>query len=121
MPPAARISDAHACPAAEPGPHPHVGGSVTAGESTVVIVGNPAARAGDSTRCSGPSDSIARGEPSVLIGGKAAARQGDPSVHGGSVTSGAPSVLIGHTSQGAALKNAARDGAPFCAICAALR
>ena len=34
MPPAARISDMHTCPKAEPGPVPHVGGPV--GESDLI-------------------------------------------------------------------------------------
>lgn len=121
MPPASRITDSHACPLAEPGPRPHVGDAVAAGDASVLLAAQPAARVGDRAPCRGPADAIARGEPSVHIGGRPAARQGDGTTHGGAVTSGAPNVLIGHTAQGAALARAARDGTPFCELCAARR
>jgi uncharacterized Zn-binding protein involved in type VI secretion len=35
------------------------------------------------------------GSTSVLIGGKPAARMGDPTAHGGSITLGCPTVIIG--------------------------
>jgi uncharacterized Zn-binding protein involved in type VI secretion len=116
MPPAARISDMHTCPLATPGtpPVPHVGGPVSAGFPMVLIGGMPAARVGDMAICVGPPDSIAMGSPTVLIGNMMAARQGDPTVHGGVISIGFPTVLIGIPGQGRVLQSAARTGAPFC-------
>lgn len=104
MPPAARISDMHACPLVTPGtpPVPHVGGPIIVGAPTVIVAGMPQARVGDSCTCVGPPDAIAMGSPTVLVNGKPAARMGDPTVHGGSVVSGAPNVLIGVSGTGSA-------------------
>jgi uncharacterized Zn-binding protein involved in type VI secretion len=96
MKPAARITDQHACPAATPGGTPHVGGPILPpGEPTVLIAGLPAARMGDSCVCAGPPATIITGSGTVLIGGKPAARMGDSTSHGGTIVSGAPTVLIG--------------------------
>ncbi len=87
--PAARVDDAHSCPA-------HVGGSILPeGCPTVVIGGKSAARIGDMCKCEGPTDMIRTGAPTVLIGGLPAARLGDLTRHGGKVTSGFPTVWIG--------------------------
>lgn len=104
MPPAARITDMHACPLVTPGtpPVPHVGGPVVAGAPTVLVAGMPQARVGDTCTCVGPPDAIAMGSPTVLICGMPAARMGDPTVHGGTVASGAPNVLIGGAGSGGA-------------------
>jgi uncharacterized Zn-binding protein involved in type VI secretion len=96
--PAARISDMHICPMLTPGlpPIPHVGGPITGpGCPTVLIGGLPAAVVGDMCVCVGPPDSIVLGSMTVLIGGKPAVRMGDMTVHGGAITSGLPTVLIG--------------------------
>ncbi|WP_458251167.1 PAAR domain-containing protein, partial [Geobacter anodireducens] len=61
-------SDFHACPLMNPGPSPHVGGTVAAGSATVFIGGLPAARQGDSIVESGPPNSITLGCPTVMIG-----------------------------------------------------
>lgn len=45
--------------------------------------------------CVGPPDAIAMGSPTVLIGNLMAARIGDPTVHGGSIVLGCPTVMIG--------------------------
>ncbi len=68
MPPAARLGDMHVCPMVTPGvpPVPHVGGPITIGCPTVLIVGQPAARMGDMTAHGG---NIVIGAPTVLIGG----------------------------------------------------
>lgn len=95
MPPAARISDMHTCPMVNPGPVPHVGGPISAGAPNVLIGFMPAARMGDMAVCVGPPDTIAKGSPTVLIGNMMAARMGDPTMHGGVVTVGMPTVLIG--------------------------
>ena len=54
-----------------------------------------AARVGDKAVCTGPPDTIAVGSSSVMIGGKPAARMGDTTAHGGTITAGEPTVLIG--------------------------
>jgi hypothetical protein len=43
-----------------------------------------------------------------------AARLGDPTVHGGMITVGDPTVQIGIPGMGAALQAAAESGAPLC-------
>jgi uncharacterized Zn-binding protein involved in type VI secretion len=96
--PAARITDMHTCPMVTPGlpPVPHVGGPIIGpGVPTVLIGGIPASVLGDMCTCVGPPDSIALGSTSVLIASKPAARMGDQTVHGGVVTIGCPTVLIG--------------------------
>ncbi len=94
MPPAARIGDMHVCPMVT-GVVPHVGGPIALGCFTVLVGGMPAARMGDMAICVGPPDSIAMGSPTVYIGGPMAARMGDPTVHGGSIVVGLPTVMIG--------------------------
>jgi len=98
MPPAARITDMHVCPMQTPGtpPIPHVGGPITKGVSSVLIGKLPAATLSSSCFCAGsPPDTIIKGSKSVLIGKKPAARMGDSTIHGGTITSGFPTVLIG--------------------------
>lgn len=95
MPPAARVGDLHTCPMSD-GPKPHVGGPVTGpGAATVMIGGMPAAVVGDMCTCVGPPDTIAAGSATVMIGGKPAARMGDSTAHGGVITVGSPTVMIG--------------------------
>jgi uncharacterized Zn-binding protein involved in type VI secretion len=101
--PAARIGDMHMCPMVTPGlpPIPHVGGPLTGpGCPTVLIGGMPAAVMGDMCTCVGPPDTVILGSMSVLIGGKPAARMGDSSAHGGMITVGCPTVLIGDAGGG---------------------
>ena len=97
--PAARVTDFHTCPAQQPGaqgPIPHVGGPILPpGVPTVLIAALPAATVGDRASCNGPADTIIKGSSSVMINGKAAARQGDATAHGGVITAGAATVLIG--------------------------
>jgi uncharacterized Zn-binding protein involved in type VI secretion len=148
--PAARIGDMHTCPMVTPGlpPIPHVGGPVMGPcVPTVLIGGMPAAVMGDMCTCVGPPDSIIMGSTGVFIGGKPAARMGDPTVHGGMIAIGCPTVLIGEISPGSpqpsvmplamkvalaamnpktaaqaaqiiTLKKAAQNGTPFCEKCA---
>jgi uncharacterized Zn-binding protein involved in type VI secretion len=95
MPPAARVGDMHTCPMSD-GPKPHVGGPILPpGCPTVMIGGVPAARATDMCTCVGPPDTIAAGSATVLIGGMPAARVGDSTGHGGVITVGFPTVMIG--------------------------
>lgn len=120
MPPAARVGDNHTCPMATPGtpPVPHVGGPILpTGCLTVLIGGQPAARVTEMCTCVGPPDAIVMGSTTVLIGKLMAARVGDPTSHGGLITVGCPTVLIGVPAQGAVLQGAAGAGAPFAEQC----
>jgi len=109
---AARVSDFHTCPLSDPWPTgpgtftmmPHLGGPVLPpGAPNVQIAGRPAATVGALCRCTGPNnvlidrpaDVITTGSSTVRINGKAAARQGDRTAHGGVISEGAPTVLIG--------------------------
>lgn len=86
----------HTCPMVNPGGAPHVGGPVMPpGVPTVMIGGMPAATVGNMCTCAGPPDSIVMGSQTVFIGGKPAARMGDTTAHGGQITVGCPTVLIG--------------------------
>ena len=115
MPPAARLGDMHTCPMVNPGPVPHVGGPILPPCMPTVLIGfQPAARVTDMAVCVGPPDAIAMGSPTVLIGNLMAARLGDPTVHGGVIVQGFPTVMIGIPGQGSTLQSAARLGSPFC-------
>lgn len=95
MLPAARVGDLHVCPMWS-GVVPHVGGPVLPPCAPTVIVGfMPAARMSDMCFCAGGPDMIVSGSPTVLISGLPAARMSDLTVHGGLITIGCPSVLIG--------------------------
>lgn len=61
------LTDFHSCPLST-GTVPHLGGTVVAGSSSVLINGVPAARQGDTIPESGPPNTIATGCPTVLIG-----------------------------------------------------
>lgn len=95
--PAARVGDWHECPEVDPVTKaPHTGGEIKGpGCESVLIGGKPAAVFGDACACIGQPDMISRGSTGVFIGGKPAAREDDLCVHGGKVTSGLASVLIG--------------------------
>lgn len=98
MPLAARLTDMHVCPMLTPGlpPIPHVGGPVIGpGVPTVMVCKLPAAVVGDNATCVGPPDVIVKGSATVMIGGRPAARVGDTTAHGGTITMGAPTVIIG--------------------------
>jgi uncharacterized Zn-binding protein involved in type VI secretion len=95
MPPAARITDMHVCPAFD-GPKPHVGGPIIPPCCPTVIVGGlPQARVTDIAQCMGPPDPIVKGSATVIVGGLQAARIGDTTAHGGVITTGCPTVIIG--------------------------
>ncbi len=110
--PAATLTSMHVCPMVT-GYVPHVGGPVTGpGVPTVLIGGKPAAVMGDMCTCVGPPDTIVQGEATVLIGGKPAATMGSMTAHGGSITVGEPTVLIG-TGAGAATAISPVSKIPF--------
>ncbi len=93
---AARVGDNHTCPMANPNGSPHTGGPVLPpGVPTVLIGGMAAATLGNMCTCAGPPDSIIKGSTTVFIMGKPAARQGDSTAHGGSITAGCATVIIG--------------------------
>ena len=141
MPPAARLGDLHTCPMQTPGtpPIPHVGGPIMPPCCpTVLIAGQPAARATDMALCVGPPAPILKGATTTLIAGLPAARMGDPTAHGGTISMGCPTVLIDdgaaagaakailaqamakpslHTPQTAALREAAQEGTPMVEHC----
>lgn len=95
MPPAARLTDMHSCPAWS-GLVPHVGGPIVApGMPTVLTCAMPQARVTDMAVCVGPPDVILKGSTTVLVGGLPAARIGDSTAHGGVIVAGAPTVMIG--------------------------
>ncbi len=99
--PAATIGSMHTCPMVT-GTVPHVGGPVIGpGVPTVLIGGKPAAVMGDSVTCAGPPDTIVQGESTVLIGGKPAATVGSMTAHGGVISVGESTVLIGTGGSGA--------------------
>lgn len=95
--PAARVGDLHVCPMVSPGPVPHVGGPIIPpGAVNVLIGGLPAAKFGDKCICVGcPPAMIVKGSATVWINNKPAARMGDLTAHGGTITTGLPTVLIG--------------------------
>jgi len=99
MPPAARITDIHTCPAqtpAFPSPVPHTGGPIVGPGVPSVLIGKmPAAVMGDNCICVGPPATIVKGSATVMIGKKPAARMGDTTSHGGSIGFGCPTVMIG--------------------------
>jgi uncharacterized Zn-binding protein involved in type VI secretion len=107
MPPAARITDQESCPHAS-----HA--TIVSGEATVLIMGQPAARKGDQLDC-GSKAQIEAGCPTVKIGNNEAARIGDTSCHGGTLASGAVTVLIGDGAppRRTTLDRAYASGAPF--------
>ena len=95
MPPAARLTDLHVCPMVT-GVVPHVGGPILPPCCpTVIIGGMPAARVSDMAFCAGGPDVVAVGSATVMIGGMNAARIGDMTAHGGAITTGFPTVIIG--------------------------
>lgn len=98
MPPAARVTDMHVCPMQTPGvpPIPHVGGPIVVpGAPTVIVATMPAATIGSMCVCVGPPSSVIKGSATVFMCSKPAARLGDNTAHGGTIVSGAPTVMVG--------------------------
>jgi uncharacterized Zn-binding protein involved in type VI secretion len=120
MPPAARATDMHICPAFT-GPVPHVGGPIIPPcEPTVLIGMLPAARVTDQAVCIGPIDVIVKGSATVVIGSLPAARMGDQTAHGGVIVMGCPTVIIGDAGSGSqsnAMSDAKKTGSPFVSDC----
>lgn len=95
MPHAARMHDTHSCPLTVP--TAHVGGTIIGpGVASVQIGHHNAVTVGSKCACGlGPPNMIAKGSATVVIDRKPAARMGDATTHGGMVTSGCMTVLIG--------------------------
>jgi uncharacterized Zn-binding protein involved in type VI secretion len=88
------------------GPKPHVGGPIIPPNSTTVLSDKLyQARATDKATCAGPPDFIVTGSSTVLVNGLMAARQLDMTMHGGLITKGSTTVLIGGPTAGATLGN----------------
>ena len=94
MPPAARMTDMHICPAFC-GVVPHVGGPIVTGKPTVLTGSLPQATMGDSAVCACAPDSIVKGSGTVMVCNMPAARIGDSCAHGGAISVGMPTVIIG--------------------------
>jgi uncharacterized Zn-binding protein involved in type VI secretion len=120
MPPAARVSDMHVCPAST-GPVPHVGGPIVPPCEPTVIVGMlPAARVSDQAICVGPMDIIVKGSATVMVGSLPAARMGDQTAHGGIIVIGCPTVIIGDSGSGSqsnAMSGAKKNGSALVQSC----
>ena len=98
MPLAVRLTDLLTCSLVTPAlpPIPHVDGPVLSPGIPTVLIGKlPAAMVGDLPTCAGSPNSIVQGSSTVMIGGKPAARVGDTTAHGGTITLGFFTVLIG--------------------------
>ncbi len=94
----ATVGSAHVCPMLNPGtpPPPHVGGPVSGpGAPTVLAGGKSVAVMGDMCVCMGPPDVIVQGEGTVLAEGKPVATVGSMTAHGGAITAGEPTILVG--------------------------
>jgi uncharacterized Zn-binding protein involved in type VI secretion len=92
--PAAVLGSFHTCPAITDNT-PHGGGPALATSANVTVGGLPIACVGDRLVCAGPPDTISTGSATVIVNGKPVARLGDFTAHGGKITAGNPSVLIG--------------------------
>lgn len=93
--PVATIGSIHVCPMCS-GSTPHVGGPITGPGSPNILVNNkPAALMGDMCTCVGPPDVIVQGAPNVFFNGVPVVCQGDLTAHGGVITVGEPTVIIG--------------------------
>jgi len=94
--PAARITDMHTCPMVTPPGVPHVGGPLLSPSAATVLIGKmPVAGIGSTATCVGPPDAVVKGSTTCLCGKIPVARMGDSTAHGGVVTVGCVTVLIG--------------------------
>ena len=85
----------HVCPMVT-GVVPHVGGPIIPPACPTVLIGGlPAARVTDMCVCVGPPDMIAMGSATVMTGFMLQARMGDPTIHGGVIVMGLPTVMVG--------------------------
>jgi uncharacterized Zn-binding protein involved in type VI secretion len=104
-------------PAVVPIPHVG-GPVVGPGAMTVMAGGIPVAVQGDMAICVGPPDVLTMGSATVLAMGRPVVRVGDTTAHGGSVIVGLPTVMVGDSggagsSQGATMSAAKAGGSAF--------
>jgi len=92
--PAAFLGSMQVCPMFD-GPVPHVGGPIIDGDATVLVNQMPAAYLGSMGTCVGPPCTVMLGAPTVLVSNMPAAYVGSTTDHGGAITVGAPTVLVG--------------------------
>jgi len=92
--PAAFVGSMQVCPMFT-GPVPHVGGAIITGDFTVLVNNMPAAYFGSMGICVGPPCTVMLGAPTVLMSNMPAAYVGSVTDHGGTVTVGEPTVLVG--------------------------
>lgn len=92
--PASRVLDMHVCPMTT-GPVPHVGGPCVMPFVMVLIGKMPSARATAMMTCVGPPDTIVKGSTTVLVGKMPQARIMDSGAHGGMLTVGCPTCIVG--------------------------
>jgi uncharacterized Zn-binding protein involved in type VI secretion len=92
--PAAFLGAFHSCPDFN-GPQPHIGGPTLAASPNVFVGGLPVARLSDKLVCVGPPDVIIVGSATVTANGLPVARLGDVTAHGGTISVGNPTVLVG--------------------------
>ena len=94
--PAARVGDLHLCPLVD-GVKPHVGGPILIPCVPTVLIGGSAAApaGGNPVTCASVPDATLVGSLTVSVGGRPLVRMGDQTAHGGVITSGCPTVLIG--------------------------
>jgi uncharacterized Zn-binding protein involved in type VI secretion len=92
----ARAGDMHVCPMVA-GVLPHTGGPISQVASAgIMACGQPVAAVGDLAVCVGPPDRIVTGSESVVANGKKVARLGDLTAHGGRISAGCQTVMVGH-------------------------
>jgi uncharacterized Zn-binding protein involved in type VI secretion len=92
--PVARIGDLSVCPICDP--KPHVGGPIIGpGCPTVLIENLPIALLGDRCTCVGPPASVSAGSSTVKVADKSPAYLGSQTSHGGTIATGAMTVLCG--------------------------
>ncbi len=92
---AVRVGDKHVCSLTAP--VPHVGGAVQQPGVPTVLIGNlAAATQGAACPCAlGLPNTVVGGSTTVLVGSKGSARVADATAHGGRLSTGCPTVLIG--------------------------
>lgn len=92
---AATLGCQHSCPAYT-GDDAHQGGPVLQGSPDCFGGGKSFCRSGDPLHCNHSSPDVAAdGSATVFINGLPASRRGDPTVHGGLITEGEPTIFIG--------------------------
>jgi len=94
MPNIALVGHHHTCPSFE-GKTPHVGGSVSSGQSSCSVNGKAVAVVGDTCTCQvGGPDTIVTGSATMTINGKPVAIVGSATAHGGVIVEGEAGLTV---------------------------